>query len=628
MKFKYSLLACSLLSMAACTPVEDIYDEIDAEGVEIVKSCEEYVLTEADYKSISKAAKKNAQNDDEKKLAESVETELALNEFATADAYLPAVINQAFYSWTNGSNVRVTYKTRTGKTELETKYAGIEYFKLGNADYPEPDYGCFAPSASAAQELPKALTKKYPNAAENDRVLVDFNEADKEPEMSGEESFSADFEQESVSKDKPVELEGWTYITDNKDIVWVGKEFSNNKYMQISAFKKNATCDTWAIIPAQKVEKGVTLTFDLKVAHWNADNMEVMITENFDGKNIVEGNWKNILQDMKNYDKVEKPSSGYGKDFVTLSYKMDAYEGKTVYVGFRYKGNDTANGAKATTTFQVDNVKFSSLVLKKNDERFHTLYVFSKGQWKVENNKELYIVSVEDYTNMGGIIGEKANFSKADQPRTYVPVLLNQKFPYAQEGDVQVVVYNVYKVGAVASQFTKTATAWEMTPVFEIKEKENYIKNEGVWKFDPTIVVTHTKDDLQMLVEWVRENKPGYLDPKYPDNSEYWFGGSAYYNNFDLNLNKRRATDPDDLVDDTDDDVAKDYLYKQVAEACRMILAHNYPDAATVINGMDLYYNVEAVCFANGAYTINTFRFKSLGKGEFEWDQKMVSRPR
>ncbi|EJW96827.1 hypothetical protein, secreted, partial [gut metagenome] len=285
MKFKYSLLACSLLSMAACTPVEDIYDEIDAEGVEIVKSCEEYVLTEADYKSISKAAKKNAQNDEQKKLAESVETELALNEFATADAYLPAVINQVFYSWTNGSNVRVTYKTRTGKTELETKYAGIEYFKLGNADYPEPDYGCFAPSASAAQELPKALAKKYPNAAANYRVLVDYKEADKEPEMSGEDIFSTDFELPSVSNNKPVELDGWTYITDNKDIVWVGKSFNDNKYMQISAFKKNATCDTWAIIPAQKVEKGVTFMFDLKVGHWNADNMEVMIAETFDGKN-------------------------------------------------------------------------------------------------------------------------------------------------------------------------------------------------------------------------------------------------------------------------------------------------------------------------------------------------------
>ena len=48
MKFKYSLLAWPLFAFVACTPVEDIYDEIDAEGQEIVKKAEEYVLTEAD----------------------------------------------------------------------------------------------------------------------------------------------------------------------------------------------------------------------------------------------------------------------------------------------------------------------------------------------------------------------------------------------------------------------------------------------------------------------------------------------------------------------------------------------------------------------------------------------------
>ena len=48
MKLKYNLIAWSLLGFfaAACDPMDDIYNEIDAEGTTNTQTMAEYVLTE------------------------------------------------------------------------------------------------------------------------------------------------------------------------------------------------------------------------------------------------------------------------------------------------------------------------------------------------------------------------------------------------------------------------------------------------------------------------------------------------------------------------------------------------------------------------------------------------------
>ena len=51
MKLKYNLIAWSLLGFfaAACDPMDDIYNEIDAEGTTNTQTMAEYVLTDADF---------------------------------------------------------------------------------------------------------------------------------------------------------------------------------------------------------------------------------------------------------------------------------------------------------------------------------------------------------------------------------------------------------------------------------------------------------------------------------------------------------------------------------------------------------------------------------------------------
>ena len=49
MKLKYNLIAWSLLGFfaVACDPMDDIYNEIDAEGTTNTQTMAEYVLTDA-----------------------------------------------------------------------------------------------------------------------------------------------------------------------------------------------------------------------------------------------------------------------------------------------------------------------------------------------------------------------------------------------------------------------------------------------------------------------------------------------------------------------------------------------------------------------------------------------------
>ena len=63
MKLKYNLIAWSLFGFfaAACDPMDDIYNEIDAEGTTNTQTMAEYVLTDADYETISSAAGGGAQ---------------------------------------------------------------------------------------------------------------------------------------------------------------------------------------------------------------------------------------------------------------------------------------------------------------------------------------------------------------------------------------------------------------------------------------------------------------------------------------------------------------------------------------------------------------------------------------
>lgn len=630
MKLRYKLVALSLLGVAivACDPLEDIYQEIDSEGVTVVNEKEEYVLTSADYETISKAALKDAKTKADTALANKVKSELALNSFASGDKYIPAVLTSLYPSWGNGSTIGVTYQFQGDASELETKYANLDWTSLSDEDYINI-WGADAPvrflsPSHGVNEIPALLKNKFPNAVEGAYVSVDYKYASEEPSWTGSVNpvFSENFE--SQTKDEDINLKGWVQQCTVGKRTWQAKLNSGNLYAQFSA---NGYSDgevvSWLVTPAIAVSSAdLNLTFDLKYGYYNADCLDVLVSTDFDGNDVAAATWTEVTDQFADFDKIDKPSSGYGDALVNVgSMSLASYNGQSVYVAFRYTGN----GPKAaTTTVQIDNVTVSNLKWTNRPETEDriALFAFNGSSWKASSDDDVVLLTNEDYDAMGAP-GTNNNFSSSIDPDNYVPQFLSAYLPYAQNGDEMAVLYKFYnsseKVTTLESRVYTFNGSWAPITNIVTKEKETYIISGGKWMFSPIINVTPTKEQLQKLVDWVAENHPGYVDAKYKD-SEYWFGASANYMNFNITMYKRLSNDPDGILKAMSDDEAKAYLQEMLAEGARQFMELNYPNAETQMNGADLYYALTLTVYDDGAYYLYTYRFKSLGKGQFEQD--------
>lgn len=626
MKLRYSSIwALSLAALASCTPVQDIYDEIDAENAQNVKT-KEYVLTESDYTTISKAAEKDATTDEEKALAKAVKTEMALNGFATADKYIPTVISSNFGSFGNGSSVNVTYNQRADSTELEKKYASIGSYKVSAADYAslwgeDSPVKFFAPSHSADASIPALLTANVSDSEEGDLMVVDYLSDDKDPEFTGATLLGEDFET-ATANGNITSSDNWTIVNHVGTLNWVGKSYSGNLYAQASAYRyEDGAADTWMISKAVSVSStNFTFKFDVKYGNYNADCFQVLISDKFDGSTITESDWKDVYASMSGVDNVSKPSSGYASSFTTLSLSLDEYVGKTIYIAFRYVGEGPST---KTTTVQIDNISVSNLVLSSNEKAQNALYQYNGIDWVKQNLTDALLVSPEQYDSMGGNIAKSDNFSASLPAENYLPTLLKSVYPYAQEGDSKAVIYKYYNgstTQVLAKQYNYSNAAWTLNPSVEVKESQTFLKGNGQWFFDPTVVVTVTADMYQYLVDKVTEEHPTYLDSKYSTNTEYWYGGASYYKNFNITVIKRRSNDPDGKLTNLDDAAAKEYIVNMMVEGCKEILAHYYPDAASEVNGIQQKYKVVATAY-DGSYYTYSILFKSLGKGNFELEE-------
>ena len=127
---------------------------------------------------------------------------------------------------------------------------------------------------------------------------------------------------------------------------WEYRSYQNNRYASITAFN-NGELEAWLITPALILQKEMVLNFDFEYRYLAGDVFTLMISTDFNGdpSNISSATWVDITPD--NLDKTND------KAFTSYSVDLASYIGQTIYIGFRYIG-DNATGL--TTTCQIDNV--------------------------------------------------------------------------------------------------------------------------------------------------------------------------------------------------------------------------------------------------------------------------------
>ncbi len=243
---------------------------------------------------------------------------------------------------------------------------------------------------------------------------------------------------------------------------------------------------------------------------------------------------------------------------------------------------------------------------------------------------DVYMLSDQDYENVAPNteVAIRHYFTADYPPNVYVAALLRVKFPYAIAGDQKAVIYKYYDK---ALQYHYNIFTYDGQNWNSISQKTDQFFNDGQrWAFDPTVRFTMSCSDYQIIVSYVQEHYPEYMHPLY-NNTEYYYGASSYYCNFDMRLNVRRSHDTLNLLP-ADDQQAMKVLWDRVVEAINIMLEIKYPDAQPEVYGVPVYYYVTFQTYEppRKTYYIK-FRCTDVGKfapvpqdGSIEYNQYIV----
>jgi hypothetical protein len=272
-------------------------------------------------------------------------------------------------------------------------------------------------------------------------------------------------------------------------------------------------------------------------------------------------------------------------------------------------------GNSASNYIFIFNCRYGSSFAESENLDF--AYEFLDGEWKTVDG--VYVLTEDDYMEMG--VGQYNSFSDKETLYHALPIFLKHKFPYASNEDIRIVAYNFY----ANSQTNLHYTAYEYLTNNWVKDTpvaDQFVHNGTQWMFDPTVKHTMVKEDYDILVQYVKNNEDpaiaAYLDANY-GNTEYYFGASAYYDNFDLRLYKRKDNDPAGFLAGMSDDEIVAELFNRIKDGIGIMCEIKYPDAVPTSNGLQVYYEIYFATYEPGDYFYK-IRYKVTNIGEFEYE--------
>lgn len=612
-------VAVSLILLSGCKYNDDNFEGLDdmTQPTNLMKI--EYTLTDADYATISSNStnKKIATDAGVSKDLENVKTNMYLTEKITGADYIPAFLLDKYYTADKGSSAKITYKYKEAMSSLLSEYASVKYLKPTDAEY-KLVYGenAFAPYLNEKTEgqMSKILNEKFKDAEKGTAVFVDYKLGEGQLENP---LMWQNFE--ALPTGDLQELKGW-FISSTGDTQWKVTSYDDNQYVQYSANGTKGACVGWMVTPAISVTAGDYLAFDVTIH--NASCLSVLISENFDGENVGTANWVDVTS---GFSIPTKPTSGYGTFASAGKVSLSAYAGKKVYVAFKYEG-DGAN--KKTTTYQIDNIMVgTSIPANSLSTPTYAVKVYDGKNWKNKSNS-VYVLTYADYGDMG----QSKRYFTSDVPAVnYLPAYLSKMVAYPVDGDARVVVYRYYNgtdLKIYSDEYTYSAekARWELNTRI-VDKTEQFVLSDGKWNFDPSTVVTlkaekgdaETAAFYQTITDWVIANKGQEYAPIFSgkSNNEYYYGSSAYQNNFDFRPAKWREQNAAAYGNMSDADLTK-LMFERLPEAFLPGLKAIY-GSADVVEGVDVFYTINFAIYDGSSTTQYTIKYKVTGKGQFEY---------
>jgi hypothetical protein len=265
-------------------------------------------------------------------------------------------------------------------------------------------------------------------------------------------------------------------------------------------------------------------------------------------------------------------------------------------------------------------------------ETRYAVYQYSEADTKWAEATGVLIVNPSDYLEMGAT---HLNLGASMNPDNYLPKFMERKKPYGQEGDVMAVVYDYYDGAATylqADEYLHTGSAWVKNNFVETVT-DQFVKANGKWSYNPSLVITLPVGKGQATSAafyqpisdyvWEKIDQPAGATKKGAGyatsygNNEYYYGTSAYQNNFDFRIAAWRAQNKKAYESLSDEDLEA-LMYQRIPEALNVGLEASYPTLKP-IDGIDVTVTIKfSVYDGTKTYTYQII-YNVVGEGKFEY---------
>lgn len=604
-------MMAAILLLSGCD-----YNEKNFEGLDQLDRPTDVVkaeLTFEDYASLKGDAKTNGY-------------------FSDADPaknYLPAWLAGKYLAADEGSSVKVTFKYQEQMSPLLNAFSDITYYKLSNADYKivhGAGYYANYLNKKTASKLYQVLADKIEGAELGDVVFAEYNYAENGvPQKMEDPIYSFDFETLKPNTDITANFNGW-FVKATGGNNWKAMTFDENIYPQFTANGAKGAVEGWLISPKEKVKDAtINLSFDINVGYYNGNCLSVLVSTNFDGENPAAAKWTDITA---NFTIPTTPTNKYGTFASAGIYNLAEYAGQEIRVAFKYVGNGASGPDKKTTTYQFDNFVIGKDIplLVKTEPQYALMEYTTKGWYAVNNANEITLTPA-DYLAMGEP-GKNFNFSSTIKSNDYLPTFLAKTIQYPLNEQAKVIVYRYYNGKATVALgdeyiYSSEAGRWELNTRV-IDKAEQYVLSNGNWNFDPSTVVTlsTSKTDVatsafyQAITDWVKVNKGAEFVTSF-GNNDYYYGGSAYNNNFDFRISAWRGQAAAAYAQYADDKLTE-LMFARLPEAFIPGLLKFHSDA-DIVSGLEVTYTINFSIYDGKNTLPYTIKYLVTGKAQFEY---------
>lgn len=624
----------------------------------------DYTLTAIDYKTLADNSENKALAGSENANALSaVGSQAYFTDVITAEKYIPALLNDPkfpYFALDNGSAINVTYRTATAMPEEVSDIAAAAKYTVTEADYQtvwdsEEDYTMsFAPSHTAARSIPGLLKTAFPDAANGDYVIVNYNTSatdpvfDKTPE---EPKFEVSDVLGSLTKGSDIEINGYVaavstqgpIVVDNGGSVFVYQPTNNNEIKIGDQLTISSTVDSYnygfqikrgsspeikgnqtVTYPAAKTWTGAEIDAYVAASMASGAAPVTPVYSKFTGKVIVSGNYINIALDGTT---VQVSPYGAGSELKAM-FTNDAtvtFEGYVMAIASKGKYLNTIItkvGDKQISTIAAAPAASRAAVSVPSVNE-NAVYKFDGSAWSVAPSTS--ILSHADYQAMGQTYDNLSGTT----PATVLPKYLTQKYPYAVADETVFVAYYYYNGSATVTrcdQYTFDGTQWNLFDGI-MTETSQFVKNKGHWTYDPSLTIDLPAGKGQALstlyfqtcVDWVKDNVPdGSAYISSYGNNEYYCGTSAYQGNVDLRPGAAKAAYAG-YESMTDDEVVALEKQRFETEVMPGALAILHPNLKPV-DGVDVKVTINFYFYNAERKTLPaTIIYNVTGQAQFEF---------